>query len=45
MICWTTVAVSGHVVKGEISAHQELEWLKSSNLTDVELSRVAVDVQ
>jgi len=45
MICRTAGAVSGHVVKGEIRTHQELEWLKSSNFTDVDFSGVVVDVQ
>lgn len=40
-----SIRISGHVVKGDINTHDELEWLKSSNFTDVEFPRVAVDVQ
>jgi hypothetical protein len=47
MIYWIAGEISVYEqVEGEgIRTHQELEWLKIADFTDVEFSRVAVDVQ
>jgi len=38
------ISKHGRVAKGEIGTHEELEWLKISDFTDVEFSRLAVDM-